>query len=409
MPGNQASAVPQGDRQRRARSESESETDEPDETRRGLEEMHRPQWTLLSRMEDVMLKGSTSRTNMKLNDFLRNHVGGRGVVDTNENVAMEMFVQDPDDYVKDQQLLEVILNLAAYRELEAIYKLHCVCVNFLWQWNIYERKDTVTPFARAKMNAALSQVLTRKRRETEKRRWAEERTVRGQKLELTVATTIKDVLFRGRVRVMDMQLNDFLVMELDGMGILPANQNVLLKEFIKDSARYIRGALLLRDIKASDRYKRMERAVREEMDMEEDVRRLYEKGVDNLLKWSLAAEEVKANVHNLTKHLLDAAFIELMSSITMSAPMKLEGNYESVYNASWHHVVEVPGGEGTGMEVREGEAPQPWTYREVGDTLERDDGVEQSGAARLRLMVLTSEKGWPYSWHMTQDLSRTFC
>ncbi|RNF16569.1 putative retrotransposon hot spot (RHS) protein [Trypanosoma cruzi] len=408
MPGNQASAVPQGDRQRRARSESESETDEPDETRRGLEEMHRPQWTLLSRMEDVMLKGSTSRTNMKLNDFLRNHVGGRGVVDTNENVAMEMFVQDPDDYVKDQQLLEVILNLAAYRELEAIYKLHCVCVNFLWQWNIYERKDTVTPFARAKMNAALSQVLTRKRRETEKRRWAEERTVRGQKLELTVATTIKDVLFRGRVRVMDMQLNDFLVMELDGMGILPANQNVLLKEFIKDSARYIRGALLLRDIKASDRYKRMERAVREEMDMEEDVRRLYEKGVDNLLKWSLAAEEVKANVHNLTKHLLDAAFIELMSSITMSAPMKLEGLYDSVYNASWHHVVEVPGGEGTGMEVREGEAPQPWTYREVGDTLERDDGVEQSGAARLRLMVLTSEKGWPYSWHMTQDLSKDF-
>ncbi|RNF06767.1 putative retrotransposon hot spot (RHS) protein [Trypanosoma cruzi] len=98
----------------------------------------------------------------------------------------------------------------------------------------------------------------------------------------------------------------------------------------------------------------MEGAVRDEMDMEEDVRRLYEKGVDNLLKWSLAAEEVKANVHNLTKHFLDAAFIELMSSMTMSAPIKPEGCYESVYNARCHHVVEVSGGEGTGKDVKEG-------------------------------------------------------
>ncbi|PWU93747.1 putative retrotransposon hot spot protein (RHS) [Trypanosoma cruzi] len=30
--------------------------------------------------------------------------------------------------------------------------------------------------------------------------------------------------------------------------------------------------------------------------------------------------------------------------------------------------------------------------------LEKDDGVEQSGAPRLRLMVLTSDKAWPYSW-----------
>ncbi|EKF99576.1 retrotransposon hot spot (RHS) protein, putative, partial [Trypanosoma cruzi] len=314
MPGNQASAVPQGNGRRMARSESEDFTDEPDETRRRVEEMHRPQWTLLSRVEDVMLKGSTLSTNMKLNDFLRNHVGGRAAVDEDHNVTMQVFVQDPDDYVQDQQLLEVILNLAAYRELEAIYKLHCEGVFSLWQWNIYEGKDTVTPFARAKMNAALSQVLN------EERRWAEERAVRRQKVELTVTTTIKGVLFRGRVRVMDIQLNDFLVMELDGMGVMPANQNVSLKEFIKDSARYIRGTFLLRDIKASDRYKRMERAVKEEMDMEEDAADLCEKDVDNLLKWSLAAEEVKANVHNLTKRFLDAAFIELMGSMTMSAP-----------------------------------------------------------------------------------------
>ncbi|RNF06571.1 putative retrotransposon hot spot (RHS) protein, partial [Trypanosoma cruzi] len=85
--------------------------------------------------------------------------------------------------------------------------------------------------------------------------------------------------------------------------------------------------------------------------------------------------------------------------MTMSAPIKLEGCYESVYNARWSHVVEVPGGEGTGIYVREGKPPQQWTYKKVGDTLEKDDGVEQSGAASPRLMVLTSDKGWPYSWN----------
>ncbi|ESS61804.1 retrotransposon hot spot (RHS) protein [Trypanosoma cruzi Dm28c] len=46
------------------------------------------------------------------------------------------------------------------------------------------------------------------------------------------------------------------------------------------------------------------------------------------------------------------------------------------------------------MEVREGEPPQSWTYKAVGYTLEKDDGVEQSGAPRLRLMVLTFGKTW---------------
>ncbi|RNC52701.1 retrotransposon hot spot (RHS) protein, partial [Trypanosoma cruzi] len=50
------------------------------------------------------------------------------------------------------------------------------------------------------------------------------------------------------------------------------------------------------------------------------------------------------------------------------------------------------------MDVREGEPPQSWRHRAVGDTFEKDDGVQQSGAARPRLLVLTSDKGWPYTW-----------
>ncbi|PWV05432.1 putative retrotransposon hot spot protein (RHS) [Trypanosoma cruzi] len=142
----------------------------------------------------------------------------------------------------------------------------------------------------------------------------------------------------------------------------------------------------------------MERAVRGEMDMEEDVHKLYKNGVDNLLKWLVATAQVKAGVHGATKRFLDAAAEEARNPKKPSAPIYLEGLYESVYNARWHHVVGVPGGEGTGMEVHEGKPPQSWTYKADGVSLEKDDGVEQSGAARLRLMVLTSEKGWPYSW-----------
>ncbi|EAN90432.1 putative retrotransposon hot spot (RHS) protein [Trypanosoma cruzi] len=364
---------------------------------------------------------------MRLNEFIRRYLGEEWVVERNGNVTMGIFVQNPETFIKKKELLHTIKASPSYRELkremkreleerkilwEAVYKLHHEGVHFLRQWGEHEGKDTVTPVARKKLNAAISHVLREERREVEERReaeerarheaeerrWAEERARRRQKLEMTVTTTIKDALFKGRVRVMDMQLNDFLVMELDGMGFLPANRNVLLRDFLIYPTRYIRVTFSLLKMQESDRYKRMERAVRDEMDMEEDVRKLYEKGVDNLLKWSLAAEEVKANVHNLTKRFLDAAFIELMSSMAMSAPIRLEGCYESVYNARWHHVVEVPGGEGMGMEVREGEAPQSWTYREFDDTLEKDDGVEEPGAPRLRLMVLASDKGWPYSW-----------
>ncbi|EKF98787.1 retrotransposon hot spot (RHS) protein, putative, partial [Trypanosoma cruzi] len=88
----------------------------------------------------------------------------------------------------------------------------------------------------------------------------------------------------------------------------------------------------------------------------------------------------------------------MLEAAKVPEAVMLEGCYDSVYNARWHHVVEVPDGEGTGLEVKEGEPEQSWTYKAVGKTFEKDDAVQQSGKAPPRLMVLTSDEGWPYSW-----------
>ncbi|PWV08643.1 putative retrotransposon hot spot protein (RHS) [Trypanosoma cruzi] len=210
-----------------------------------------------STVRDILLEGSNNRTNMRLNDFLRSNLGGTAAVGEDHNVTMQVFVRRPNDYVKNQRLLEEILNLTEYRELETIYKLRHEGVVSLGRWRDYEGKDTVTPYARGKLNAAL-----------------------------------------------------------------------------------------------------------------EDVRQ---------------------------------------TSTPVVISKVLKGMYESVHNASWHHVVEVPGGEGTEMEAKEGEPPQSCTYKKVGRTLEKDDGVQQSGEVPPRLMVLTSEKGWPYSWNAPHRAGNDLC
>ncbi|RNF13360.1 putative retrotransposon hot spot (RHS) protein [Trypanosoma cruzi] len=269
---SRASAVPQGDRQRRARPESEDVTDQPAATHIRVEEARQPQWTMSSTVKDILLEGSTNMADMKLNDFLRSKLGGRGVVDTNENVAMEMFVLRPTMFINDNEILGLITASPSYSELEremkreleerkilleAINKLHDEGVFFLEQWKDYKGKATLTPLVCEKLNGVLAQIQREKRE---------------------------------------------------------ANERAML-----EAAKFLETEML-------------------------------------------------------------------------------EGCYESVYNARWHHVVEVPDDTGMGMEVKEGEPEQQWTYKAVGNTFEKNDAVQQFSPPRPRLMVLTSEKAWPYSW-----------
>ncbi|PWV01237.1 putative retrotransposon hot spot (RHS) protein [Trypanosoma cruzi] len=215
----------------------------------------------------------------------------------------------------------------------------------------------------------------------------------------TLDRRVEDVLLEATARSNKMKLNDFLWRNLGGRGVVDTNRNVLLREFLKDPTRYIRDEGLLNEIHASSHYKRIRNDLRNKVVFDEDVRKLEENGVNTLIGWLEAAAGVKAGVHCITNEFLNAFLEDVRNSMRMSASNKLEGFYESVYNARWSHVVEVPGGEGTGMGVREGEPPQSWTYRKVGRTIEKDDGAQQSGAARLKLMVLASDEGWPYSWN----------
>ncbi|PWV03273.1 putative retrotransposon hot spot protein (RHS,) [Trypanosoma cruzi] len=277
------------------------------------------------------------------------------------NVTMEMFVQEPDGYVQEQRPLEEILNLTAYQALEAITKpLHEGVLSLSGNVGIMKEKDTITPLARGTPNGVLAQVLTEARRE------AEERLRRTQEMKFTISTNIEDVLFRGRVRINEMKLNDFLTRELDGSGVADTNRDVLLEEFFKGPTKYIRDKGALNEIQASGRYLSMKRAVKGEVIFDEDIRKLCDKGVNNLPGRSLAAAEVKATVHNSTKRFLDVAAEEARNPTTTSTPEKPEGCYESVHNARRSHAVELPDGverkkTGTGMEVREGKPEQSWS------------------------------------------------
>ncbi|RNE96638.1 retrotransposon hot spot (RHS) protein, partial [Trypanosoma rangeli] len=75
-----------------------------------------------------------------------------------------------------------------------------------------------------------------------------------------------------------------------------------------------------------------------------------------------------------------------------------EGFYESVFNATWSHIVGFPEGEGECMVVGEGQQPQElWEYTQTVCTFLPVGGEGQFRPPRPRLMILSSEKRWPYS------------
>ncbi|PWU93019.1 putative retrotransposon hot spot protein (RHS) [Trypanosoma cruzi] len=184
-----------------------------------------------------------------------------------------------------------------------------------------------------------------------------------------------------------MKLSDYLTRELDGRGIVDTKWGCIAgRVFSRTPRKYIRDKGALNEIQASGHYLSMKRAVKGELILDEDIRKLCDKGVNNPPGWSLAAAEVKATVHNSTKHFLDAAAEEARNPTTTSAPEKLEGCYESVHNARRSHAVELPDGverkkTGMGMGCMRGSQNSHGRTKKADDAIEKNDAVQQFGAA----------------------------
>ncbi|EKF98789.1 retrotransposon hot spot (RHS) protein, putative, partial [Trypanosoma cruzi] len=194
---SQASAVPQGDCQTRARLSSDDETDQPAATCRGVEETQRPQWTMRSTVKDIVLEGKERITKMWLSDFLRNYFDGRGLGELYINVSMKEFLISPNKFIKDEVLLDTIKASSPYQELkkereeyyvllEASNKLKKEHIVTLRHWRDFKKKDTVIPLARAQINKAYSQILRVERREAE-----EEARRERKQLGIDVSTRLK--------------------------------------------------------------------------------------------------------------------------------------------------------------------------------------------------------------------------
>ncbi|ESS61025.1 retrotransposon hot spot (RHS) protein [Trypanosoma cruzi Dm28c] len=148
---SQASAVPQGDGQTRARLSSDDETDQPAATHIRVAETRQPQWTLDSWLKKVLLEEKERTMEMWLNDFLRNYFDGRGVGECYRNVMMEEFLISPNKFIKDQVLLDTIKASSSYQELKkereeyyvllgALNKLSHEYIFTLRHWRDFKKK-----------------------------------------------------------------------------------------------------------------------------------------------------------------------------------------------------------------------------------------------------------------------------
>ncbi|KEG05847.1 retrotransposon hot spot (RHS) protein, partial [Trypanosoma grayi] len=250
-----------------------------------------------------------------------------------------------------------------------------------------------------------------------------------------------------------MKLKDFLTEYLDGMGVEEVNKNVSMEAFAIRPKRYIKDERLLNVILAMPsfktivdemRYREAQREGEREAQREAE-HKLKETGVYSLQQWDVY--DKKEQVNPLVRAVLNAALDAIRSYEKKEEERQrqlreeeqrrqvgetLSGVYESVFNATWNHVVEVPGdSEGVGMEVREGRPSREWTDEEVGYVLlggavgtngnhanrenmanpeeprKNEEGTRPEGTADLQeppaeLMVLNSEEGWPYTWLMAE-------
>ncbi|KEG07263.1 retrotransposon hot spot (RHS) protein, partial [Trypanosoma grayi] len=255
------------------------------------------------------------------------------------------------------------------------------------------------------------------------------KTETANKPRWTLDSTVEEVLLQGNLPPANMKLKDFLTEYLDGMGVEEVNKNASMDAFAIRPTRYIKDERLLNVILAMPTCQ---------------VYELQNKGVYSLRQWDVY--DKKEQVIPLVRGVLNSALDAIRSyekkeerrrklreeEQRQKVGESLSGAYESVFNATWNHVMKVPGdSEGVGMRVRKGKPSREWTDKEVGyvplggavgtngsnanrenmaktkEPRENEEGTSAEGMADpnkppAELMVLNSEKGWPYTWLMPE-------
>ncbi|RNE99035.1 retrotransposon hot spot (RHS) protein, partial [Trypanosoma conorhini] len=207
-------------------------------------------------------------------------------------------------------------------------------------------------------------------------------------------STVEEVLRLEEVDAPEqITLNDFIRRYVDPNFVLEG-RNVMMGVVIQEPVDCISDERLLGRILNSPEYQRLE-----------DAHNLMRQGVYSLGQWKDFHQ--KDIVAVITRSKLNAALevaevLERAWRVKEIARRPLpEGFYDSVLKARWSHVLGFPEGDGeeevaVRMEVKAGQAPaQSWEYKMQGTTLRPVNDAGQFTAPRPRLMVLTSEKGWP--------------
>ncbi|AAQ15496.1 retrotransposon hot spot (RHS) protein, putative [Trypanosoma brucei brucei TREU927] len=137
---------------------------QPPQIRQRTEE--RPNWTMDSKVRNVLLEDYAGLRNMTLHDFLL-----KKFLNTynTENVAMDVFVQSPRDYILDARILERIQRLDEFEEYKELYNQFSEMkrkaryldekeISTLSQWEekgTVEIREFVGPVARGRLDAAV--------------------------------------------------------------------------------------------------------------------------------------------------------------------------------------------------------------------------------------------------------------
>ncbi|ESL05351.1 hypothetical protein TRSC58_07003 [Trypanosoma rangeli SC58] len=190
---------------------------------------------------------------------------------------------------------------------------------------------------------------------------ARRRRVEGelQRPRWTLASSVVDVLYVRVGESNTIWLNDFLRRDVGPNRAVAEDQNVMMEVFMQEPAEYVTDQRLIREILNSPGCQLFEDARR----LREAARMLTERDVATLRDWKDFAD--KRIVSDTACVKLNAALQQAEEdAVTRENERTRRLLYACVYSARWSHVVEVAGGEGVGMEVREGQPPtMPWKFQ----------------------------------------------